>query len=355
MGLPFTSSYTKKPDQIIAIDLGAKTTKAVHVQRRGDAFTLLNYSVVDAPVCENPFAPDGLAEHFKDVVRNFAGKVKSIAIALGVQDTVFKQIELPLMPLPDLRLMLKYNSKTYLQQDLTDHVFDCQYTVSVTGRGNDAGKPVGSQKQKTIVAAARKQLIENCQIACKTAGLHAQQIVPGLVGPVNAFELSEPEAFGRDVIALVDFGFRTTSITIIASGEIALNRVLGIGGDRLTAGLAESLGISYQEADNIKIGMPSEVAQNLELLIHPLGREIRASIDYFENHHDKAVSKVLVSGGTARSELVVSTLQAELMVPCELWNPTRSLQVSLPPERISHFESHWANLTVAVGTAAASF
>ena len=134
-----------------------------------------------------------------------------------------------------------------------------------------------------------------------------------------------------------------------------LNRVVAIGGDRLTQGLAESLNISYQEAENIKIGMPGEVAQNLEPLLHPLGRELRASIDYFENHHDKAVSKVFVSGGSARSELIVQALQTEMMVPCQVWVPTKFLQLTLPPEKMGELEQAASQLTVAIGAATASF
>ena len=37
MALPFFSSGTKKRDQIVAIDLGGRTTKAVHLQRDGDS------------------------------------------------------------------------------------------------------------------------------------------------------------------------------------------------------------------------------------------------------------------------------------------------------------------------------
>jgi type IV pilus assembly protein PilM len=266
-------------------------------------------------------------------------------------------VEVPLVPIPDLRLMLKFNTKTYLQQELPDYVFDCQYTAfSLAGRNGDAPKgPLGAQKQKVMVGGAGKQLLDDVQAAFKLAGLLADHVVPGAVGPVNAFELAEPETFGKEVIALVELGFKNSTITILDAGEIMLNRVVAIGGDRLTHGLAESLGISYQEAENIKLGMPGEVISNLEPLIHPLGRELRASIDYFENHHDKAVAKVFLSGASSRSDLIVQALQAELMVACELWSPTKNIEVALAEEKQTDFEQVMPQLTVAIGAAAASF
>jgi len=142
-------------------------------------------------------------------------------------------------------------------------------------------------------------------------------------------------------------------ITILDRGEIKLNRVVAIGGDRLTSGLAEALNISYVEAENIKIGMPTEVQPNLESILSPLGRELRASIDFFEHQNDKSVSQVYISGGSARSDLIMQALQAELMVGCKTWNPAAFLQ--LDPQKASELEQVTPQLTVALGAATSAF
>lgn len=361
MGVPFINSRAKRRDQVVAVDFGVRTTKAVHVQRRGDTFHLVNYAFVDSPIFEKNSPPDVLSDHLKNVIRVLGCKAKLVTLALGDGETVFRQVEVPLMPVSDLRRTLKFNAKAYLQQDFPDHVFDCHYVAgsSFPAKAAEAGKPAvlaaGVQKQKALVGGVRQQTLDRVQAAFKAAGMVVDHVVPGAVGPVNAFEMAEPESYGSEVVALVELGFKSTAITILDCGEIALSRVVAIGGDRLTSGLAEALGISYQEAENIKVGMASEVAQELEPLIQPLGRELRASIDFFENHHDKAVGKVFLSGGSACSELVVQSLQTELMVPCQVWVPTKGLQMAFPPERMGDLERLAPKLTVAVGAAAASF
>jgi type IV pilus assembly protein PilM len=272
-----------------------------------------------------------------------------------------------LLPVGDVRQMLKLNSKNYLQQEMPDHVFDCCYVVSSPTRaaakgpdGKDskpapAPLPTAGQKHKMFVGGARRQLIEDLQAAIKSVGLVPDQIVPGLVGPLNAFELSEPEMFGRETVALVEVGFRNTTIMILDCGEVRLHRVVAIGGDRLTTGLAEMLKISYAEAENIKVGMPQEVQANLEAMLSPLGRELRASIDFYEHQHDRTVSQVFVSGGSACSEVIVQSLQTELMVPCKAWLPTRALNLNLPPEKMAEVEQLAPQLSVAVGAALMSF
>jgi type IV pilus assembly protein PilM len=356
MGLPFFKGQAKRRDQIVAFDLGDRSTKAVYLQRRGEQFSLVNYAVVDAPITEKGPTPEIWAEHFRTVAKvlGVTGKGRRLTLAIGVNDALFRQVELPLMPLDDMRQMLKFNAKGYLQQELNDYVYDCAYVLNAS-KPAEVPKAGGQIKQKVLVGGARRQLIDDLQNAVRQAGLVPDQVVPALVGPVNAFELAEPEVYAKEVVALVDVGFKNTTIVILSSGEIKLHRVVAIGGDRLTTGLAESLAIGYAEAENIKVGMASEVQAALEAQISPLGRELRASIDFFEHQHDRNVTQVYVSGGSARNELIVQCLQAELMVPCKSWNPMRSLQVELTPERASEFEQTSPQLTVAIGAAASGF
>ena len=56
-----------------------------------------------------------------------------------------------------------------------------------------------------------------------------------------------------------------------------------------------------------------------------------------------------------RNDIIIQTLQNELMVPCRSWNPTRFLQVSVPSAKTPDVESMSAQFSVAVGTAVSSF
>jgi type IV pilus assembly protein PilM len=360
MGLPFLSSQTKKRDQIVAIDLGTRTTKAVHLQRKGERFSLVNYTILDTPGSDKAPTPEALAEHLKAVAHDLkASRVKQVTLALGVTESLLRQVEVPLMPVSDIRQMLKFNSKTYLQQDLSDHVFDCyclpMSQIKPTADKSSESRAAATAKMRVMVGGAKRQIVDNLAAAVKNAGLIADVIIPGLLGPANAFEVCEPENFTKEVVALVDIGFKNTTITILSAGEMMLHRVVALGGDRITAGLAEAMNISYAEADGIKVGMPSEVQQSLETVLNPLGRELRASIDFFEHQNDKTVTQVFLSGGSARGELVVQCLQNELMVPCKSWNSARFLELALSPEKMGEIEHIAPQLTVAIGAASSLF
>ncbi len=71
------------------------------------------------------FPPELLAEHLKAVVEALETKAQFVTLAVGLDDAVVRQVDLPQIPVDEMRLVLKNNAKTYLQQDLPGHVFDC--------------------------------------------------------------------------------------------------------------------------------------------------------------------------------------------------------------------------------------
>ncbi len=348
MSLSFLKSKPQRKDHILAIDLGVRYTKAIHLQRKGSVYQLANFVLQDAPVYEKGLSVEVLGQHIKTVATTLGMRTKQIVLVAGVGDSIVRDAELPLSPVADLRAMIKLNSKNYLQQDLPDYIFDCFIQSMVEQRADAEKMPA---KARVIVAGAKRQYVQDLQSAAKSAGLVAEHIFPSLLGPANAFEISDPEAFGRDVVALVDLGFRHSTITVLMQGKVALFRVVGIGGDKLTSGIAETMGISYAEGEGIKVGMAEEVQSIMTPLLSPLGRELRASVDFFEHQSDKAVGQVLISGGAALSDFILQTLQSDLMVPCKSWNPFASIGIAMSEDKAAELAKIAPQFVVVAGAA----
>lgn len=354
--LPFLNGASrKKRAQMIAVDLGSRTTKAALFERRGEILALTRYALLDAPIFEKKISPELLGDHLKSVAEALGNTTKYVIVAIGLEDAMVRQIELPQIPLDEMRMILKVNHKNYLQQDLPNHVFDCYIIPPRALAPNEKTASGGAPKLKVLAAAAKKQLVDDFMRATQLAGLAAECMVPGLIGPMNTFEQALPEIYAKETVALVDIGFKHTSVCVLDRGELALTRVVNIGGDKLTTGLAEALSISYAEAEGIKVGMAPEVEAALQMQVIPLGREIRASLDFFEHQHDRPVSQVFVSGGSARSEMILQMLHSELLLECKTWNPTSFLQLALPGQQAVEVDHIGSQLTVAIGTALAAF
>jgi type IV pilus assembly protein PilM len=357
--MPFLNSASrKKRAQMIAVDLGSRTTKAVLFERRGEILALTRYALLDAPIFEKKISPEQLGDHLKSVAEALGNTTRFVTMAVGLEDAMVRQIELPQIPLDEMRQVLKVNHKNYLQQDLPNHVFDCYVIPPRLSSGNDNDKAAtsgGAPKLKVLAAAAKQQLVDDFLRATQLAGLTAECMLPGLIGPMNTFEQALPDVYAKETVALVDIGFKHTSVCVLDRGELALTRVVNIGGDKLTAGLAEAMSISYAEAEGIKVGMAPEVEAALQMQVIPLGREIRASLDFFEHQQDRPVSQVYVSGASARSDMILQMLHSELLLECKTWNPTGFLQLALPGQQAVEVDHIGSQLTVAIGAALAAF
>src|SRR6185436_17412238 len=111
--------------------------------RKGDRLSLVNDAVLDAASHDKAISQEVLTEHLKEIGRLLDVRAKHVTLALGVNETVFKQAEVPLMSPDDLRQMLKYSTKNYLQQELQDYVFDCHYVLSAASmpKPTEGSKP----------------------------------------------------------------------------------------------------------------------------------------------------------------------------------------------------------------------
>ena len=339
------------------MDLGGRVTKAVLLEQRGDVWALSRFALEDAPISDKKISPELMAEHLKGVMKALGTDFKSVTLSIGLDDALVRQVDLPQIPVEEMRLILKNNSKAYLQQDLPGHVYDFHIFPPKPGavpKPEDSAKGVTVPKFKVLVAAARQTLVGDFQTSIKAAGLVGDYMVPGFVGTINAFELAHPEIFRTESVALVDIGFKHTSICVLDCGELALMRIVNIGGDQFTTGLAEMMSISYAEAESIKLDMAPEIQSALELQVLPLGRELRASLDFFEHQADRAVSQIYISGGSSRSEMILQMLRSEMIVECKTWNPTSFLQRNLPGQQTVEIEKAASQLTVAVGAALAA-
>src|SRR5687768_12413070 len=111
MPLPFFNTRNNRRDEVIAVDLGGRHTKAVRVQNKGDRLTLLGYTIQDTPSEQSSISVEVLAEHLKSVSRALSDSTKSVVVSLSVSDTVVRRAEMPPMPVDDMRQLLKFNTK----------------------------------------------------------------------------------------------------------------------------------------------------------------------------------------------------------------------------------------------------
>ena len=330
----------QKRDEVVAIDFGYQITKAAHLKRSGSGFRLVKYVLIETPIYEKIPSRELLTDHFKAVINTLGATPKHVVLAIGAGDSLLCHADLPSSNVSDLRKMLKLSPKTYLQQDLPDFLFDC-YTKAMPAESATATARY-RRKAKVLVGGARRGLVENFQEAAKNAGLMVDNITLSQIGVVNAAR-ALPSDSHAEVAALLDIGSNHSSIGILMNGELALTRTVTLGAGKL----ADFFG-KTGTAD-LKAGKMEDFQAKVHGLISALARELGASIDFFETQSEAKVTEIIVSGGAARSQFILQSLEAALEIPCESWTPAKCRGLELPERKKNEVEYEGPQLAVAIG------
>src|ERR1035441_7006201 len=117
LSLPFLNgARRKKRAQMISVDLGSRTTKAALFERRGEILALTRYALLDAPIFEKKISPELLGDHLKSVAEALGNTTKSVIVAIGLEDAMVRQIELPQIPIDEMRQILKVRSEEHTSE-----------------------------------------------------------------------------------------------------------------------------------------------------------------------------------------------------------------------------------------------
>lgn len=344
--MPKAQRRGQKQEEVVAIDVGTRMTKAVHIRRKGSEYVLVNYALVETPVAEKGLAPETLAELFRKVAQSLGTNCRRVALTAGPSGVVLTHAELAPMPSSDLRKMVKLSPKTYLQQDLPDFLFDC-FLRQVPGQ-SDTTTLLKKKKIRTLVGGVRRRVVEDLLEAARQAGLAVESISVGPVGLTNAYRMlredSHPEA-----VALLDIGASNSTINLVYQGELVLTRVVNLGADKFADLLspAPKAEAAPQGEEDIS---PEVMQARLQRAIQSFAREVDASVGFFSSQHEKPVTQLMISGGAARSQFVVQAIESELPLSCETWNPASGLVIGLPDQRATELEYDAPQLAVAIGT-----
>ncbi len=335
-----------KRNEIIAIDLGSRVTKAVHLCVRGTEIYLLNYVSVELGEPERAGSREVLAEHLRKVVRSLGATTRRVVLSLGASKSLLTHLDLPGASPSDLRRMIRLSPRNYLQREVNDHVFDC-HVGDTRGQPGTDHVPRARRKAKVLVGGAREADVELVSGAARDAGLVVDRVTLSQVAIANAFQ-ARPEERG-EVVALLDLGFAATSINIMMAGELVFTRVINFGAEKFSDVVAQSARLRPVEAAEGEAPVADEMQARLQRAVLLLAREVDASIGFFVSQHEATVGRILVSGGSARSQFILQTLEAELGLPCESWSPAGSLRLELPEVRLQELEYEAPQFLVAAG------
>lgn len=334
----------KAPNSAIGLDLGRNSVKCVQINRRGEnRYAVTHYA--SYPLTEPVDTPEQLAAAIKPALKEM-GRASAFAISISHPQAIIRLIDQPETPTDLLRGVLRINSPILLNQDCRDFVLDCD-RVPVGGN-----EKLEQGKQRYLVGGLPRTEVAKVQHALESNGQSVTSVQLAPISLFNAFEFAQPEVFASGGFFLVDIGFISSTMVLGTKRELVLVRTVDVGGHTIMETLSAMSGES-RESVLIALEQQDEMMMdNARVAMMNLTREISSSIGFFEGRREETVTKIHVSGGSAKSGAILRVMSDELHIPCEPWNPFDPCEVSLPSRQRDQFPSDMFDLHVACGAAA---
>ncbi len=341
---------TKK--SIVGVDIGSSSVKAVELQGKNNDFQLVSLgyeglqpdSIVDGQIMELNSVSNAIGNIFNE------HKIKTTRVAAGVNghSVIVKNIVLPQMSDDELQESFAWHAEEHIPFDISDVNLD----YHVTGTSEDA--------IHVLLAACKRDKVANVKQAIQLAGKQPVVIDVDAFALQNCYELNYDPQPGQ-IVALLNIGASTTNINILNGARSVFTRDAIFGGNQYTSLLQKELGLTFDQAERVKRGMPMpegsehrEIEPILETVSDILALEIQKTMDFYRatvEDGGSAVQKILVSGGGSKLKGLVDFLAKRFEVPAEIFDPFRKIRVDSRGFDPEYMREIVPEMAIAVGLA----
>lgn len=345
--------------KLVGLDIGTTAVRGAEVElsgKRGQAGVLRRFAQVALPAGA---VRDGEVVEQISVTRAIKqlwseGKftTKDVAIGVGNQRVLVRELDLPWMPIDQLRESLGYQVQDLLPVAQTDVLLD----FFPTGTFEDER---GRHYRGQLVAAQRDTVGANL-LAVQSAGLNPVAV------DLNGFALVRALAHGdlaQRNVAFVDIGASLTTVVITVAGQPRLVRPLSAAGNTVTLAVANAASISPQEADRYKreIGVGYAVDASFKPMADAITQAVTQTVEsvrntfvYFgQSNPGVAIDVVVLTGGGAHLPGLGQFLSSSARLPVLLGDALTPVRAKGGPEHHSGSES-WLALSVGLASRSAA-
>src|SRR5436189_1173533 len=346
----FKKSMGKK--NLVGLDIGSSSVKAVELSKKGSTLQLLNMgfenlqtdTIVDGQIMELNNVSNVIANIFNE------HQIRTPRVAAGVSghSVIVKNIVLPQMSQEELQESFSWHAEEHIPFDIADVNLDYELTSK------------SSESLHVLMAACKSDKIANVKQAIQLAGKQPVIIDVDAFALQNCYEVNyDPKA--GEVVALLNIGAATMNINILTGTRSVFTRDATFGGNQYTSLLQKELGLTFDQAERVKRGMPvpddvehREIEPILDTVSDILALEIQETMDFYRatvEDGESAVQQILVSGGGSKLKGLVEFLSKRFEMPVEMFDPFRKIRVDSRGFDPEYMREIVPEMAIAVGLA----
>ncbi len=340
-----------KPKVSLGLDIGSDTFRVAQVQPSKGLPLLTNCgsirvprgAVVGGEIVDSEVVSYSLSELWKK-----AGlSEKRVILGVSNQKVVVRLIDLPYMEKSELKSALQFQAQDYIPIPVEDVILD--YLVV-----NEYTTEAGERMLQILLVAAQRDMIQNIVSSVEAAGLRPEVIDVSAFAITRSLISAPPPTLAeeprpKETVALLNIGAGITSMVVVEGNVVKFARVIALAGDDWSEALADGMGITFDEAEDIKIrvglpplvgdrfiDVPSELMDRADIAQDIMEREVmrfigecRRSFDYYLAQVPTGeIQRVILSGGASKLKNLIPYMEKGLQTEVIAGHPLQSVKVS---------------------------
>src|SRR5947207_13459961 len=296
----FAFLQTKSPP-LIGVDISSSALKMVELSETGrGSYRLERYAIEPLPkdvVADGNISNmDQVAEALRRGWKRLGSRNRNVAMALPAAMVITKRIIVPAgQQEEELELTVEAEANQYIPFALDEVNLDFL---------NPGPAATGTDEVEVLIAASRKEKVEDRVAAAEAAGLRPRIMDVESYATQETFQLIGPSlpANGRDQnIALVDIGSHVCHFYVLRNNQFLFSRDQAFGGNQLTQDIQRAFNLSAEEAESAKKnqGLPENYDSDvLQPFMETLALEITRALQFFFTSTSyNQVDQIVLAGG----------------------------------------------------------
>ena len=341
----------KKKDAV-GLDIGASSVKAVQLKRGRKGYELVRLGIMQLPpetIVDGVIMDSGtVISAVQQIFSQNQIKSRDVVVAVSGHSVIVKKIKVAKMKPEELEEAIPWEAEQYVPYAIEDVNLDFQILEGTSPDATD---------MDVLLVAVKKDIINDYLSIISTAGLNTVVVDVDAFALENAFEIAY-ELDREQAIGLVNLGAAMLNINILLGGISEFTRDSALGGFRYTESIQKMLGLSYDQAEALKLGGEvggrtfEDARPAIDMVNVELAGEIRRSFDFFRSSsHSDTIHQAYLSGGCARLPGLVEFLSENLEIPFEVAHPLRNITADPKKFDPEYLEAISPQLAVSVGLA----
>jgi type IV pilus assembly protein PilM len=350
--------FTAKAPPLFGLDISSSSVKMLELVDAGKGgYRVERYAIEPLPrdcvVDGNINNLEAVTESVKRAHNRMGTRTKHVAMAVPSGAVISKKIVVSAaLREEELEVQVESEANQYIPFALEEVNLDFQIL---------GPSPTNPDEQEVLIAATRKEKVEDRVAVADSAGLKA------LVMDVESFAQQTALSLvvqalpggGKDQnVAVVDVGANVMNVSVLRNDQSVYTREQAFGGNQLTQDIVSRYGMTPEEAENAKRsgGLPDDFATEvMKPFMENLSMEVQRALQFFftsTQYH--AVDHILLAGGSAVIPGLDEVVHTRTQVPTSVANPFALMQAS-PKIQLKRLMSDAPSLIVACGLAMRRF